>query len=86
MEVLLILWILLTILALILDIENDKETNKIIEQYKQICTEYSKLTGRLMKKMIKIKLIIYSNLSEEEKNKKIEKVIQSSNQTDIDNF
>ena len=42
MEVLLILWILLTILALILDIENDKETNKIIEQYKQICTEYSK--------------------------------------------
>lgn len=86
MEVLLILWILLTILALILDIENDKETNKIIEQYKQICTEYRKLTGRLMKKMIKINLIIYSNLSEEEKNKKIEKVIQSSNQTDIDNF
>lgn len=39
-----------------------------------------------MKKMIKINLIIYSNLSEEEKNKKIEKVIQSSNQTDIDNF
>ena len=85
MEFLLIAWILLTILALVLDIENDKETNKIIEQYKQICTEYSKLTSRLMKKMIKINLIIYSNLSAEQKNKEIEKVIQSSDQTDMDN-
>lgn len=86
MEVLLISWILLTILAFVLDVVNDKETNKIIKQYQQICTEYSGLTNRLMKKMIKINLIIYSNLSAEEKNEKIEKVIQSSNQTDIDNF
>ncbi len=86
MEVLLIAWILLTILALVLDIANDKKTNKIIKQYQQLCTEYSKLTSRLMKKMIKINLIIYSDSSAEEKNEQIEKVIQSSDQTDIDNF
>lgn len=86
MEVLLILWILLTILALILDIENDKETNKIIKQYQQLCTEYSKSISRLITKMVKINIIIYSDSSAEEKNEQIEKVIQASDQTDIDNF
>lgn len=86
MEVLLIAWILLTILALVLDIANDKETNKIIKQYQQICMEYSKSISRLITKMVKINIIIYSDSSAEEKNEQIEKVIQSSDQTDIDNF
>ena len=86
MEFLLITWILLTLVAIILDIENDKETNKIIKQYQQLCDEYRDFNNRLMKKMIKINLIIYSNLSAEQKNKEIEKVIQSSDQTEIDNF
>lgn len=86
MEFLLIAWILLTLVAIILDIENDKETNKIIKQYQQLCDEYRDFNNRLMKKMIKINLIIYSNLSAEQKNKEIEKVIQSSDQTEIDNF
>ena len=86
MEVLLIAWILLTILALVLDIANDKETNKIIKQYQQICMEYSKSISRLITKMVKINIIIYSDFSAEEKNEQIEKVIQSSDQTDIDNF
>ncbi len=86
MEVLLIAWILLTILALVLDIANDKETNKIIKQYQQICVEYSKSISRLITKMVKINIIIYSDFSAEEKNEQIEKVIQSSDQTDIDNF
>lgn len=86
MEFLLIAWILLILVAIILDIENDKETNKIIKQYQQLCDEYRDFNNRLMKKMIKINLIIYSNLSAEQKNKEIEKVIQSSDQTEIDNF
>lgn len=86
MEFLLIAWILLTLVAIILDIENDKETNKIIKQYQQLCDEYRDFNNRLMKKMIKINLIIYSNLFAEQKNKEIEKVIQSSDQTEIDNF
>lgn len=86
MEVLLITWILLTILAIILDIENNKETDKIIKQYQQLCTEYNKSISRLIKKMVKINMIIYSDSSAEEKNEQIEKVIQSSDQTDIDNF
>lgn len=86
MEFLLIAWILLTLVAIILDIENNKETNKIIKQYQQLCDEYRDFNNRLMKKMIKINLIIYSNLSAEQKNKEIEKVIQSSDQTEIDNF
>ena len=36
--------------------------------------------------MAKINIIIYSDSSAEEKNEQIEKVIQSSDQTDIDNF
>lgn len=83
---LLIAWLLLTIVALILDIANDKKTNKIIKQYQQICMEYSKSISRLITKMVKINIIIYSDSSAEEKNEQIEKVIQSSDQTDIDNF
>lgn len=83
---LLIAWLLLTIVALVLDIKNDKKTNKIIKQYQQICMEYSKSINRLITKMVKINIIIYSDSSAEEKNEQIEKVIQSSDQTDIDNF
>lgn len=83
---LLIAWLLLTILALVLDIKNDKKTNEIIKQYQQICMEYSKSINRLITKMVKINIIIYSDSSAEEKNEQIEKVIQSSDQTDIDNF
>lgn len=86
MENLLIVWLLLTIVALVLDIKNDKKTNEIIKQYQQICMEYSKSINRLITKMVKINIIIYSDSSAEEKNEQIEKVIQSSDQTDIDNF
>lgn len=86
MRNLLIAWLLLTIVALVLDIKNDKKTNEIIKQYQQICMEYSKSISRLITKMVKINIIIYSDSSAEEKNKQIEKVIQSSDQTDIDNF
>ncbi len=86
MKVLLIAWILLTILVLVLEIKNDKKINKIIKQYQQICMEYSKSISRLITKMVKINIIIYSDFSAEEKNEQIEKVIQSSDQTDIDNF
>lgn len=85
MKVLLIAWILLTILVLVLEIKNDKKINKIIKQYQQICMEYSKSISRLITKMVKINIIIYSDFSAEEKNKQIEKVIQSSDQTDMDN-
>lgn len=83
---LLIAWLLLTIVALVLNIKNDKKTNEIIKQYQQICMEYSKSINRLITKMVKINIIIYSDSSAEEKNEQIEKVIQSSDQTDIDNF
>ena len=86
MRNLLIAWLLLTIVALVLDIKNDKKTNEIIKQYQQICMEYSKSISRLITKMDKINIIIYSDSSAEEKNEQIEKVIQSSDQTDIDNF
>lgn len=86
MENLLAAWLLLTIVALVLNIKNDKKTNEIIKQYQQICMEYSKSINRLITKMVKINIIIYSDSSAEEKNEQIEKVIQSSDQTDIDNF
>jgi hypothetical protein len=86
MRNLLVAWLLLTIVALVLDIKNDKKTNEIIKQYQQICMEYSKSISRLITKMAKINIIIYSDSSAEEKNEQIEKVIQSSDQTDIDNF
>lgn len=73
-----ILNILIILIAIILTIKNNKMTDDIIKRYQTIFKEHRKMTLKLMMKISKINLIIYDDISDEEKIKKIEKVIHQT--------
>lgn len=64
----------------------NKEKEKLDKKQLWLTNECKKINRRLINKMIEIELIIYSQNLVEEKIEAIEKVIHSSDQTDIDNF
>lgn len=77
-----ILNILIILIAIILTIKNNKMIDDIIKRYQTIFKEHRKMTLKLMMKISKINLIIYDDISDEEKIKKIEKVIHSNDNAD----
>lgn len=75
------------IIVTILNLERlDKEREKLNKKQIRLIDECININRKLTNKMIAINLITFSSISSEEKIQEIEKVIHSSDQTDIDNF
>lgn len=75
------------IIVTILNLERlDKEREKLNKKQIRLIDECTTINRKLTNKIIAINLITFSSISSEEKIQKIEKVIHSSDQTDIDNF
>lgn len=75
------------IIVTILNLERlDQEREKLNKKQIRLIDECININRKLTNKMIAINLITFSSISSEEKIQEIEKVIHSSDQTDIDNF
>lgn len=75
------------IIVMILNLERlDQEREKLNKKQIRLIDECININRKLTNKMIAINLITFSSISSEEKIQEIEKVIHSSDQTDIDNF
>lgn len=87
MKFLIVMMCVLIFILIILTILNSKRLKELSKKESRFISEYKKVNRRLMNKIVEINLITFlSSCSAERKIKEIEKVIHSSDQTDIDNF